>query len=95
MDEGKLRRDLSRATRARRILEDDLVVEAFATVEDAILKMFRDCDVDDDRVLRTARNTLECSRYFRHFFEKALADGKIAARDLKQLRRNRRIKNVR
>lgn len=47
VDEIELHLQIDRAARAKRLLEDDILKEAFAKLEEAYIKKWRESDVND------------------------------------------------
>jgi hypothetical protein len=82
MNEGKLREDLERGSRAERLLTDPLIVEAFGLVESHIIGKFREAPIRDEEGVVKAKQLLHCLTLFRRAFEDAVSNGKLAANAL-------------
>lgn len=88
MDELKLRRDMERADKAAKLLEDPLLTEAFETVEKQILRMFSSAKLGDERSIIKAKDLEYALSLVRRALEQVLRDGKLAAQTLEEKRRN-------
>lgn len=81
--------DLSRAQRARVILEDPLVAEAFALMESKVLDAWRASDGSDHAGRERLYHYQRAIRQFRTFFAEAVTTGKFAEREIAQIRKRR------
>lgn len=84
-DEGKLRAELDRANRAKRIVEDDLFTEAVESIRNALYRSFAESKLDDD-------DTRRCARIGVGLLDRLVGDiryhietGKLAGKTLDQL----------
>ena len=75
------------AGRAKRILEDDMVVAAFDRLEKEFTDRWRKSGVDDRDGREEAFRYLKVVERFRQHFERLIEDGKLAESALEQLRR--------
>jgi hypothetical protein len=82
MNEGKLREDLERGSRAERLLNDPFVKDAFALVEAHIIGKFREAPIRDEEGVVKAKQLLHSLTLFRGVFEDAIRNGKLAANAL-------------
>lgn len=87
MDELKLRRDAERGEKAEKLLNDPLLNEAFETVENQILHMFKSARIDDQRALIKAKDLQSALSLVRRALEQVLAEGHLSARTLEDHRR--------
>jgi len=76
---------LARGAKAKSLLEDPLLSEAFSLAEKAILDKFRSAP-DDEQVVRS-KQLLTALTLVRRVLEQALHDGKVAERTLEEERR--------
>lgn len=49
MSEEKLHKDAARAAQAQHLLNDDILTEAFSTLEAAYIERWRETHIDDDK----------------------------------------------
>lgn len=75
---------LTRANRARDILADPLVVEAFETLERDIIEAFFACPVRDAEGMRILQTDLRLARQFKGIFQGAIERGKLTESDLRE-----------
>ena len=89
MHELDIRRALDRAARARAILEDDLVVEAFARLERRLHGNWAGSAAGDHDQREQAYRALRALQDFKAEFARLLSDGQVAERDLAELQQRR------
>jgi hypothetical protein len=80
-------RDMERGARAERLLNDDMLKEAFTLVENHILSMFRTAPIRDDEGIVKAKQLLHSLGLVRSALEQAVRDGKVAANTLEEQKR--------
>ena len=78
-----LHRAVTRAARARAILEDELVAEALGMIEANLRQAWEHSRFDDTPGREEAYRMLRAARSFRAWFEQALSDGKVAAAEIR------------
>jgi hypothetical protein len=76
---------IARGAKARALLEEPLLSEAFALAEKAILDKFRHA-ADDDQVVRS-KQLLTALTLVKRLLEQAISDGKVAERTLEDEKR--------
>lgn len=76
---------IARGARARALLEDPLLSEAFGLAEKAILDKFRHAS-DDEQVVRS-KQLLTALTLVKRLLEQAISDGKVAERTLEDEKR--------
>jgi hypothetical protein len=76
---------IARGAKARALLEDPLLSEAFGLAEKAILDKFRHAS-EDDQVIRS-KQLLTALTLVKRLLEQAISDGKIAERTLEDEKR--------
>lgn len=87
-DEFKLQQDASRATRAKTLLENELLAEAYNKIEaDLIAAWIASLPRDTDGRER-CWNAVQANRKHREYLVSVLNNGKLAAAELKQLTDN-------
>lgn len=69
-----------RGNRAKQILDDPLVIEAFDGIEKGAVERLAACDVTDQKKLQALTMSLQTVRAVRHIFSLWIADGEDAAR---------------
>lgn len=84
------RQACDRARRARAILEDELVREAFATLERRILESWSASRPEDWAAREGAYRDLHAARAFRAELERLIRDGQVAGRELEAIEAGRR-----
>lgn len=82
---------INRATRAKLILEDDLVKEAFAELESAVIDQWKALGVENKAQAEELKRLLWASQQFKTIFETLIAGGTIAQNEL-LMRENMEIK---
>lgn len=80
----KSEREIQRGLRAKQILDDDLVKEAFAHIDAELWRLFRDTPPKNGEDLTFIRQMLYISEKFRMFLSKAVTDGKMAELKIKE-----------
>jgi len=75
---------LTRANRARALLEDPMIVEALATIERDVIEAFYACPVRDDEGRRILQRDLQLARQFKGVLQGAIEKGKLSANDLRE-----------
>ena len=88
-DEAAAERDKSRGERASRILNDPLVVEAFAEIDRAIVELFGSIKAEDKDALQELARVLDVTKRFKSVFETAISRGKLKAHDLVETKRRK------
>lgn len=76
---------IARGAKARALLEDPLLSEAFAIAEKAILDKFRH-SAEDEQVIRS-KQLLTALTLVKRVLEQAISDGKVAERTLEDEKR--------
>ena len=75
--------DVERAARAEKLLNDDLLVEAFASVRMAIFEKIEATPVRDKEGLSYLHLMLKCQKDARKYLEHTVRNGKVAANEIK------------
>jgi len=81
-DEFTLRRQLDRAAKARVVLENDLVIETFAMLEERYAATWKATAARDEEGRRMCWYSWKGLELFRDEFRQMLSDGKIASAQL-------------
>lgn len=84
-DEQKLRFEQDRGHRAARILEDEIFVEAIATVKARAHDLFKNADPHDTDALQMARVTLSCVEAVEQQIIRHMNTGKLAKSTLERI----------
>lgn len=93
-DEAKLHRQASRGERARRIIEDELVVEAFAKIEAGIVDIFKQTAISDDATRRQARESLGLLTNLREQLRQTIVTGDFSAKELLRIQEESKLKRL-
>jgi len=78
-----------RAQEAERVWSSDIMVEARAHIERALMKGFADTPLRDDEGLMRIRMLYEAHKAYESFFRAAIDDGKMAQLEIKRGMRSR------
>ena len=84
-DETALGLAQSRALRAQRLLEDELLAEAFKTLEDSYTQAWRNTVIDDVSAREKLFLAINVVGKVRDHLTTAVNNGKLAAAELKEL----------
>lgn len=76
---------IARGAKAKALLEDPLLREAFELAEKAILDMFKRA-VEDEQIVRS-KQLLTALTLVKRVLEQAIGDGKVAERTLEEQKR--------
>ena len=85
--ENVLLRQIERGEKAHRLLEDEMLQEAFALVEQKIRKMFDDAPLRDEEGIVKSKYLLHCFRLVKGAIEQAVQTGQLAEKQLADKRR--------
>lgn len=94
MDESLKRRQADRGERAKRVLENELVIEAFEKMEKDIIEGWKKTAPDDDRGRHNAYLLDRLLRNFKAQFEQYLITGKAAQKELLNINSPSKIKGL-
>jgi hypothetical protein len=94
-DENKLIRDTGRALRARHLLDDELLAEAFSTLDARYTAAWRNTHIDDVNGREHLFKAINLVGKVREHLEAVLVSGKLAEAELKSLQLNRERKKRR
>ena len=81
-----LKLSVARGVRAKRILEDDMVVEAFAAIEKTIEDGWKDSRAHDEKGRENAYLLHRILNQFKGEFERIVRDGEVAKSGLDRLK---------
>lgn len=81
-----LKHSVARGVRAKRILEDDMVVEAFAAIEKTIAEGWKDSRAHDEKGRENAYLLHRILGQFKGEFERIVNDGDVAKTGLERLK---------
>jgi hypothetical protein len=84
-DEHKLLRDQDRALHAQSLLENDMLQEAFRTLEDSYTAAWRNSHIDDAAAREKLFLAINIVGKIKDHLAVALRDGKLAAAELKEI----------
>ena len=95
VDEIKLGIARDRGFRAQELLNNSLLNEAFAAIEERYLSEWRSTKVTDQEAREAAWRALKTLDGIRDLLKRYVTDGKIAASDLERFERDTKRKNAR
>jgi hypothetical protein len=84
-DEGKLREATAKGARAQRLLEDEILAEAFTALESAYSAAWRSTTIDDVSGREKLFLAINIVGKVRDHLTRVVTDGKLAATELRQL----------
>lgn len=87
--ERKARNDLSRAERAERLLNDDLLVAAFGKVEDSLVDIWKKSRVGDEAQRDDAWRSLRLLEGLKHAIGEHVRTGEFARAELARIEQER------
>jgi hypothetical protein len=85
MDEVALTAKTSRAARAQALLNDELLKEAFATLDTEYVKAWRETSARDDDARQRYWQAVNVLGKVRDHLEQVVRDGRVAQADLERL----------
>lgn len=88
-DENKLIRDTGRALRARQLLENELLAEAFKTLEDAYIAAWRSTAIEDNAGREKLFLAINLVGKVQQHLATAIRDGRLAEVALEELAHRR------
>jgi hypothetical protein len=94
-EEAKLLQEAARARRAKEILEDPLVQEAFALIKAKLVDEWERCPMRDKDGREYLYLMMQLQAKFRAHFEQAVQRGKVADHGLAQIEQRRKLFNKR
>lgn len=83
-----------RAAEARRIMQDELVIEAFNYIETEFKELWAKSGEADHEGRERVYRMMWAARRFKAFFERILDEGKMHQWELDQLKRDQRINGL-
>jgi hypothetical protein len=89
-EERELRANVHRAERARLILEDEMVVDAFDSIETALRDAIRESTLGQTQEREDAYRMMRLLDSFKGAFTKYLEDGKVADYRIAEIKDKRR-----
>lgn len=93
-DEGKLREQASRGERARQIVEQEIVQEAFAAIDKTLVEAWKGSAADEERARENAYLMYRLFQNFKAQFTVAIATGEAAKKELLSINDPSRIKRL-
>lgn len=84
-DEIALAKAQNRAVRAQRLLDDELLKEAFKTLEDGYVSAWRSTTIDDVSAREKLFLAINIVGKVRDHLTRVVSDGKLAQAEMKQL----------
>jgi len=90
LDESSARAAIDRAHRAKLLLGDELLSQAFADIEDALITAWRQSTSDRAPLREDAWRSLKLLEKLKAALEKHVRDGSVAERDLLEIETKRK-----
>jgi hypothetical protein len=85
INEDQLRKDTARATRAKQLLEDELINEAFAGLEAAYINAWRTSIITDINAREKLFLAINVVGKVREHLQTVVANGSLATKELEDL----------
>lgn len=85
MNEIKLQKDAARAVRAKQLLENELLTDAFTGLEAAYIERWRTTHIDDDAGRERLFIAVNVIGKVKEHLEHAISNGNVAAVELSNL----------
>jgi hypothetical protein len=85
VSEEALNKAVSRAARAQKLLDDELLKEAHEAIERDLIRAWITSEPRDNDGRERVWNAVQANRKHKDFLTKAVNDGKLAQAELKQL----------
>lgn len=93
-DEAKLQRQADRGERAKRLLGNDLLIEALDAIEAEIDQSWKSSLADDEEIRRNAYLMYRLLQNFRQQFKQAVVTGKAARKELLNLKDPSKVRRM-
>lgn len=93
-DEGRIREQAARGERAKQIVSQDIVQEAFAAIEKTIIDGWKNSAADEGVARENAYIMLRLYQNFRQQFTVAIATGEAAKKELLSINDPSRIRRL-
>ena len=93
-DEHELKRQADRGDRAKRLLENELINEAFDKIESEIMDAWRNSPADAEQERYNAYLMYRLLMNFKGQFKQAVAHGEAASKQLLQIRDPSKFKRM-
>lgn len=93
-DEAKLRLQQNRGERAKRLLENDLILDAFQKIEAEIMAAWKGSAADDEKGRYNAYLMFRLLQNFKQQFTHAVATGEAAGKQLLQIKDPSKLKRI-
>ena len=93
-DEIKLNRDITRQSQAEALLRNELLVEAWDTIERDLIKGLIETRPDAAEHREKIYQAIHINRKHRDFLVKAIANGRLAQKELDDITGKRRILGI-
>lgn len=93
-DENKLVQKMGRGARAKALLQNDLLQEAFEKLESAIDEGWKNSEADDERVRYNAYIMHRLLKNFKNHFTQIVTKGKHAEKKLLQIRDKSKLRKI-
>lgn len=93
-DEAKLRQQVDRGERAKRVLENELVIEAFEKLEQTIVDSWKGSRADEEKQRDNAYVMYRLLQNFKQQFKAAITNGEVARKELLRIQDESKLKRV-
>lgn len=89
-DEGKLNLDTARAVQAEAVLNNDLIREAYERIEANLFEQWVATSMHDTQGRERLWAAVQANRKHKDYMQQVIADGSVAAAELRMLAKTRR-----
>jgi len=94
MDEGKLREQEHRGIRAKALLENDLLLGAFESIETALLDAWRNSNASETDGREDAWRSIQLLKNLRECLDRHVITGKDAGKELLRIQDKSKLRKV-
>lgn len=94
MDEAKLKRQQDRASRAQRILDDELFKGAFENIEQTIVDSWKESRADEEKQRYNAYIMHRLLQNLREQFTRAIVTGQAAKKELLTIKEPSKLRRL-
>jgi hypothetical protein len=93
-DDSRLRQQQARGHRAKRILEDDLVIEAFEKIETVVTEAWQNSPADAEKERYNAYLMHRLLKQFKEHFRQIVVTGDHAGKELLRLKEPSKLRKI-
>lgn len=93
-DEGKLRRQHDRGERAKQLMQNELLTEAFDEIEKAIMERFKESRADEKELREDAHRSIRLLSHIKGHLKHVMVTGEAARKELLNIKDPSKIKRM-